>query len=288
MMRTPDVRAWLLQSARLLGRQGLWDVEVLGDTIGAINPSGRTVQDCPSVDLAGRLLLPGFVDCHVHLLSMARHRRSLDLLAADVTDVAGLRDVLAEAAKGTAPGRWIRAVNFDELSMTDGWLPNRPWLDRITRDRPVRIQHSSQRLDMLNSAALTLIDGDKPEGDGRAYGGLRGKHPADEWTSSQELLDDVAAVSRDLVAAGVTGIQDAGADNGRSELAVLGLVRRSDSLKVRCWSMVGRERLDEAVAAPPEIAVTHVKLECLENQPELDKLVRAAVRARNAGLGIAL
>ena len=49
--------------------------------------------------------------------------------------------------------------------MTAGVLPDRTQLDRWVPDRPLRLRHRNQRIDVLNSAALTaceLLHGDVP------------------------------------------------------------------------------------------------------------------------------
>jgi predicted amidohydrolase YtcJ len=286
--RTAHPETWRIRSARLLGRQGLWDIEVVGASLGGTSPSGLAARELPGVDLGGRLLLPGFVDCHVHLLSMARHRGSLDLVAAGVKTIGDLREVLTKRMTSTAMDDWLRAVNFDEVAMTGGWIPTRTWLDAISRDRPIRVQHGSQRLNVLNTAAIRMLGQDDATAEGHVFGGVRQVDGSSGRGLVDALREGVAAVCRDLVAAGVTGIQDAGPHNGRSDFALMGAMLGSRALTVRCAAMVGAAEIDQAGGAPVEIPVSHVKLECLENESRLEALIEVALRARHAGLGIAL
>ncbi|MGD9690338.1 MAG: imidazolonepropionase [Phycisphaerales bacterium] len=59
-----------IRRAALLGRPGLWDVCVGDGLIARLEPhagtAGRREGDDAAIDAAGRLLLPGFVDCHTH------------------------------------------------------------------------------------------------------------------------------------------------------------------------------------------------------------------------------
>lgn len=58
---------WLIQEARLADRDGFWDVGVAGGRIAFVRPScGRETAAGRRVFAAGRLLLPGLVDAHVH------------------------------------------------------------------------------------------------------------------------------------------------------------------------------------------------------------------------------
>jgi predicted amidohydrolase YtcJ len=87
--------------------------------------------------------------------------------AADSVDVTG--DALAAlwAADATLPpGAWIRAVGWHESS---GWELDRKSLDYAVPHRPVRVQHASGALWVLNSPALDAVGlADHPTG--RLYG----------------------------------------------------------------------------------------------------------------------
>ena len=56
----------VLRNARLLGREGAtFDIGIANGTIGEIAP--RIASDAPQEDAAGRLVMPGFVETHIHL-----------------------------------------------------------------------------------------------------------------------------------------------------------------------------------------------------------------------------
>lgn len=61
----------LLCGARVLdpasGLDGVFDLRVEGDRIAAIAPPGQAGEAAQRLDLAGRLLVPGLIDIHVHL-----------------------------------------------------------------------------------------------------------------------------------------------------------------------------------------------------------------------------
>ena len=145
----------LIRRAEVAGR--IVDVASADGVIAAI---GDGVADGADVvlDADGGAVLPGLHDHHVHLLAMAAAARSVD--------VGTSLDALAQA-----PGDgWVRAVGYHES--VSGPL-DRARLDALVPDRPVRVQHRSGQLWVLNSAALRVV-GSRHEPDGRLY-------RADDW-----------------------------------------------------------------------------------------------------------
>jgi imidazolonepropionase-like amidohydrolase len=99
----------LLNNARLFDgsalREGLFSVGIVGDKITSVGPS--SVRANREIDAAGQFLMPGLIDCHIHLLNMwtakdektmatdIEHelpRRLDDFLAAGVTTVKSVGD----------------------------------------------------------------------------------------------------------------------------------------------------------------------------------------------------
>ena len=161
--------------------------------VGSLNPDAEDEV----VDGRGGALVPGLHDHHVHLLALAAARASVDC-----------RGGLEALAGHGMPGTWVRAVGATESV-------DRHALDRIVDDRPVRVQHRSGALWMLNSAALREVErvlSDSPDVErddgGRPTGRL--------WRYDQRLRPalpsrppDLAAVGRELTSYGVTGVTDA-------------------------------------------------------------------------------
>ncbi len=100
----------------------------------------------------GGTVLPGLHDHHVHLRSAASALDSFFVGPPGVTTKAQLTQLLSNATPG--PDGWIRAVGYHES--VAGEL-DRTALDAVVRDIPVRIQHRSGALWILNSAALGRV-----------------------------------------------------------------------------------------------------------------------------------
>jgi len=186
------------------------DVRTAGDTIAAVGPGlRRGPGDEEVIDAEGCAVLPGLHDHHVHLRALAATRARIRVGPPEVRTVAGLRQALA-GASGTG---WLRCTGYHE-SVAGGL--DRYALDRLLPGRrPVRVQHRTGALWILNSAAadaLRLDDCDLPgvERDGRGVPTGR-LWRLDSWLAGRapSAPPDLEAVSRDAAATGVTGFTDA-------------------------------------------------------------------------------
>jgi predicted amidohydrolase YtcJ len=192
------------------------DVAVSGDRIAAVRAVGEQIERPPGaevIDAGGGALLPGLHDHHVHLQALAARQQSVDVSPGATPDRAHFAAAMSAAAARTPPGDWVRAVGYHERVAGD---LDRWHLDDIVRDRPVRVQHRSGALWVLNSAALGaagVFDGDPPDGcDTDEQGVPNGRlFRLDEWlgrrTPNVDL--DLAAVGRLMAGYGFTGVTDA-------------------------------------------------------------------------------
>ena len=107
-------------------------------------------EDCATVDLGGRVVLPGFTDAHVHWCTHALMRRQLALEPAmSLADV--LRVVRVEAAR-TPAGQWIVGRGWDHADWA-GW-PTAADLDASAPHHRVALTRVDGHVVWLNSAAL--------------------------------------------------------------------------------------------------------------------------------------
>jgi len=105
------------------------------------------------IDCAGGVLVPGFVDPHVHLLAAAAALCSVDCSPRAVRSIADIQTRLSEAGRDAADG-WLRATGYDEFALAEGRHPTRWDLDAAVPARPVRLQHRSGHAVVLNSVAM--------------------------------------------------------------------------------------------------------------------------------------
>ena len=139
------------------GVAGAPDASVLGVRDGVIVYVGDGVgvefSGAPATDLAGRFLMPGFIDNHVHFFSGGAALASVDLRDAATREAFVTR--IAEYAAELPAGRWVLNGNWDH-TLWGGELPHRDWIDPDTADTPVFVMRLDGHMGLANSAALAL------------------------------------------------------------------------------------------------------------------------------------
>jgi predicted amidohydrolase YtcJ len=174
------------------------------------------------LDAGGGTVLPGLHDHHVHVRSAASALDSFNVGPPGVSTKAQLAQILSNATPG--PDGWIRAVGYHES--VAGEL-DRAALDALVHDIPLRIQHRSGALWILNSAALGRV-GLAEHPDGRLRSADRG------WSDALQLREtDLAELSRRITATGVTGVTDATPDLGADDMVSLIVAHRRGEFRPR-------------------------------------------------------
>jgi predicted amidohydrolase YtcJ len=182
-------------------------------------------------DAAGGTVLPGLHDHHVHLRSAAATETSVRVGPPQVRDHAALAGVLASAEAGE--DGWIRAVGYHDS--VAGSL-DRAVLDAMVPTVPLRVQHRSGVLWILNSAGLARV-------------GLAG-HPDGRLRSAESWSDaltrgasNLADLSGRLSRYGVTGITDATPDLGVGDVVRLTELRRRGELRQHVYCLAPGKRI---------------------------------------------
>jgi len=109
------------------------------------------------IDAGGHLVLPGFVDCHVHFLSGSLGLDRVHLEGArDVSEI--LQRLRDYAAKHPGNG-WILGRGWNYAMFGSGvTLPHKKYLDEQFPDRPVFLTGSDGHTSWANSKALALAE----------------------------------------------------------------------------------------------------------------------------------
>lgn len=117
------------------------------------------------IDLQGKLMLPGFIDDHVHFTSGGFYLQGIDLrVAKSTTEFKEILKKYAEKRKG----KWITGGNWDHEAWEIKDLPTKEMIDEFTKNTPVFVDRFDGHMALANSYALKLAkitkDTPSPEG----------------------------------------------------------------------------------------------------------------------------
>ncbi|MFF5921017.1 amidohydrolase [Streptomyces flavochromogenes] len=175
------------------------------------------------VDLAGRLLLPGFQDAHVHAVFGGS-----ELAECDLTGTVGVPEYLGRVrayADAHPEHAWITGGGWSMESFTGG-LPTRQLLDSVVPDRPVLLSNRDHHGAWANTKALELAGitaGTPDPADGRIE-----REP--DGTPSGMLQEGATALVTRLVPASTPADRLAGLLRAQELLHSLGITGWQDAL----------------------------------------------------------
>jgi predicted amidohydrolase YtcJ len=174
------------------------------------------------IDLAGKLVLPGFNDAHVHFFSGGENLAGVHLRDAKSEDE--FRRRIAEFAAKQPHGRWITGGGWDHENWTPARLPTRKSIDEASAGHPVFVERLDGHMGLANSAALKLagITRDTPDPPGGTIvrdaageptgvlkdGAMERLYRAIPEPSADQIADAVRAAMRYAAENGVTSVQD--------------------------------------------------------------------------------
>ncbi|MFQ5838570.1 MAG: amidohydrolase [Thermoplasmata archaeon] len=204
------------------------------------------------VDLNGRVVLPGFNDCHAHLASLGSDLSSLDL--SDATSLEDLKAKVRERARSAAPGQWITGRNWDESKWPVRRYPDRRDLDQAAPDRPVALTRIDGHMLVANSQALRRLsleglEGVETDAEGNPTGVLREESCQAVWEVTRPGMMQAVGGLRSMIAAahrlGITSIHDT---VDHREIAAYLRLHRAGGLNLRVNLMPRDKELPSLVA----------------------------------------
>jgi len=174
------------------------------------------------IDLAGKLVLPGFNDAHVHFFSGGESLAGVQLRHAKSEDE--FRQRIAAFAATLPAGRWITGGNWDHENWSPARLPTRQLIDAAAAGHPVFVNRLDGHMALADSQALKLagITRETPD----PPGGTIVRDAAGEPTgvlkdaamdrvyrvipaaSAGQIADALRAAMRYAAENGVTSVQD--------------------------------------------------------------------------------
>src|SRR6266853_2246874 len=115
------------------------------------------------IEAGGHLVLPGFVDCHIHFIDGSLSLGRVNLAGAK--DVADIQQRLRDYASKHPGKDWILGRGWNYAMFGSESLPDKKYLDEIFPDRPVLLAGYDGHTYWANSKALALagITSDTPD-----------------------------------------------------------------------------------------------------------------------------
>lgn len=198
------------------------------------------------IDAAGRIVVPGFVESHAHLIATGVHQQSVNVFG-----LRTLREQLAAVrrrAAVTLHGRWVSVVGFDDTLVEDRRYPTCRELDEVAPLHPVFLSRIDGHSSVLNTLAFRVLrisrsmGGVERDAAGRPTGVLRA--PANDVAESRfggqfsrtERARFFRLACEAALRAGITTAHTIEAAGQDTEIVVA--ARKRTPLRVRVYTVV--------------------------------------------------
>ena len=220
---------------------GIWQGRIVG-----LDDEVASLPAAAEIDLDGAVVLPGFIDAHVHLFWAGLAALSPSIAAATSIDEA-LELIAAAVERAPVGDWWLDVVGYDQRRL--GRHLRASDLDAVSAGRKLFVIHDSGHACAVNTDVLKLLPPTVPHQDGvltesgmAAVRSLRMPYEVDQLEDALELA------GRTCRAQGVTAVAEAGIGGGLVrhspvELAAFQNALEAGRLPVRVQAMVAADAL---------------------------------------------
>jgi len=183
-------------------------------------------EETKVIDLHGKTAVPGFIDSHIHLISLGLDMQVIDLCG--ITTKESLLSRLEAAIRDTPSGNWVKGYGFDETHMDE--LPDIMELDSVSPENPVYLESLDYLTCIVNSKSMAKVDMHPRKGvtmdtfrnSGEPTGVIRVEDekllyqvanvptldPVDPDLPESELEHSIEIASKKVLESGITSIHD--------------------------------------------------------------------------------
>ncbi len=227
----------------------LTDAEGRVKAIGKLAQLQAQAQGARRIDAQGRVLMPGLIDAHGHMLDLGLTRQRLELR--ETPDLAAALAAVKAYAAAHPDAAWLLGNGWNQAIWKLGRFPTAAELDSAESARPVWLSRVDGHAGWANHRALAIagITRDTPDpAGGRIERDANGEPTGVLVDAAQDLVDKhvpassaaetraaLEAAQDELLSLGLTGIADAGIDEGVDR--ELRAMARSGRLKLRVDAM---------------------------------------------------
>ncbi|MBA2242083.1 MAG: amidohydrolase [Chthoniobacterales bacterium] len=224
---------------------------------------GLATARTKKIDLAGRTVVPGFIDAHSHPAVAGRmHLRQVDC---DLRSIRAIQAAIRERAAITPAGQWVLGFKYDDTKTSEGRPLTRADLDEAAPEHPVYISHRGGHTAYANSLAFRIAEivEETPDPAGGRFDrdSTSGKHNGriseratdafdkiiPENYSRADYREGVKLISQRLSRAGITSVHDA--YGSHDDLRAYQDARAAGELSVRVYCLIGYSEIDRMIAA---------------------------------------
>lgn len=225
------------------------------------NEKALTLQCDDKIDLEGRLLLPGFVDSHLHMLHYAFVEKSVKLF--DCKSVEDCLKLAKERLENVSKPTWLFCRGWNHENFTNPRYPHKDELDALSTEIPIIMVRVCGHVAVCNTRGLELLKQipQFPEiaQDVDLDTGLLKENAVQfyysvlEAPSQNEVEDFIKHGIRKLNEAGITGIQSDDlaslpGKNWRRIMDAFMALDQRDEMNLRIYEQCLFERLEDAKA----------------------------------------
>jgi len=184
-------------------------------------------EDTEEIDLEGRTLVPGFIDCHAHPMIFGQLLMAVDCRTPPMNSIKEMMEIIRKTAKEKSAREWIQGWGYDEFKLSENRHPTKWDLDAVAPNNPVIIGRMCGHISTVNSLALELAGISKELKDhmggqidrepetNEPTGVLRGSARDPVWKripspNIEQLRNGINRAAEQFLARGVTSVSDAG------------------------------------------------------------------------------
>lgn len=219
------------------------------------------------IDLAGKTVIPGLVDSHLHATFGAANEFAVSL--SGVNSIADIQARIAQRVAQVGRDEWISASgDWHESQIKEGRLPTRYEIDAVAPNNPVLVPRGGH-VAVASSRALALagVDSNTPD----PQGGVIVRDGAGELTGAlvegaammlvrrlvpaltqEQRVRGLESYTTKLLKQGVTSIVDPGMSP--ADLAAYAELRRTGKLQLRVSALLFARSLVDMQKLTPDIA----------------------------------